>query len=85
MRFIDREDAGRQLAAELLKYAGKGTVIYALPRGGVVVGWEVARALAACGSSASATRSASAPPGTSPSPARRNGSSSRRRTCKRRA
>ena len=47
-RFRDRHDAGRRLAAELRGYAGRADVIVlALPRGGVPVGWEVARALAA--------------------------------------
>lgn len=44
--FHDRHDAGRQLAAALNEYKGKNDVIIlALPRGGVVVGAEVARAL----------------------------------------
>src|SRR5205809_3085787 len=48
MRFYDREDAGRQLAARLTKYAGRPDVIvFALPRGGVPVAYEVARALGA--------------------------------------
>jgi predicted phosphoribosyltransferase len=44
--FKDRSDAGRQLAAQLERYAGEAVVL-ALPRGGVVVGYEVARALGA--------------------------------------
>src|SRR5690554_4311579 len=46
MRFKDRKDAGRQLA-ELLagRYAGIDGIVYALPRGGVVLGAEVARRL----------------------------------------
>lgn len=45
-RFRDREDAGRHLAAELREYAGRDDVlVLALPRGGVPVGYEVARAL----------------------------------------
>jgi predicted phosphoribosyltransferase len=47
-RFRDREDAGRVLAAELGAYGGRDDVIVlALPRGGVPVGFEVARALGA--------------------------------------
>lgn len=43
--FVDREDAGRRLAAELRSYAGERPIILALPRGGVPVGHEIARAL----------------------------------------
>ena len=43
--FKHRVDAGRQLAAALSQYKGHDAVVYALPRGGVVVGTEVARAL----------------------------------------
>src|SRR5436305_54915 len=44
--FRDRTDAGRRLAARLGRYAGRDDVIVlALPRGGVPVGYEVARAL----------------------------------------
>lgn len=46
VRFQDRKDAGRRLAESLAAYAGRpGLVVLALPRGGVVVGAEVARAL----------------------------------------
>ncbi|MDR3536369.1 MAG: phosphoribosyltransferase [Acetobacteraceae bacterium] len=47
MRFTDRHDAGRQLAERLLRLRDKNPVVLALPRGGVPVGFEVARALAA--------------------------------------
>jgi len=48
MRFRDRTDAGRRLADKLNQYAGRDDVIVlALPRGGVPVGAEVARALGA--------------------------------------
>lgn len=43
--FRDRRDAGRQLASELTGYAAEHPVVLALPRGGVPVGYEVARAL----------------------------------------
>ena len=45
MIFEDRTDAGRQLARALISYRGRDPVVYALPRGGVVVGAERARAL----------------------------------------
>ena len=45
MRFIDREDAGRQLAEALHKYRDSEAVVYALPRGGVPLGFEIAQAL----------------------------------------
>lgn len=48
VRFRHRQDAGRHLAAALGSYAGRDDVlILALPRGGVPVGYEVARALGA--------------------------------------
>jgi predicted phosphoribosyltransferase len=46
MRFRDRQDAGRQLAEALKeKYKGRQGVVYPLPRGGIPLGLEVARAL----------------------------------------
>lgn len=47
MIFEDRADAGRQLGERLAAYAGSGTRVLALPRGGVPVAFEVARALGA--------------------------------------
>lgn len=43
--FKDRKDAGKKLAGELLEYKGANAVIFALPRGGVILGLEVAAAL----------------------------------------
>lgn len=45
MQFKDRVEAGRKLAEALRKYKGEDAVIYALPRGGVVLGYEIARDL----------------------------------------
>jgi predicted phosphoribosyltransferase len=48
MLFRDRVDAGRRLAEKLRHYAKRPDVlVLALPRGGVPVGYEVARALSA--------------------------------------
>jgi predicted phosphoribosyltransferase len=45
MRFIDRRDAGRRLATRLAAYRSASPVVLGLPRGGVVVGSEIAKAL----------------------------------------
>lgn len=46
--FQNRRDAGRALASKLLRFAGRSDVmVLALPRGGVPVAYEVARALGA--------------------------------------
>ena len=46
MPFRDRVDAGQHLARALLPFRGKNAVVLAVPRGGVPVAAEVARALA---------------------------------------
>ncbi len=45
MRFRDRTDAGKKLAHALKQHRNQEGVVYALPRGGVVLGVEVAREL----------------------------------------
>ena len=45
MPFVDRKDAGQQLAKALAHYKDKQPVVLALPRGGVPVAAEIAAAL----------------------------------------
>lgn len=45
--FVDRQDAGRKLAERLLGYRDERPTVFALPRGGVPVAYEVARSLEA--------------------------------------
>src|SRR6266568_4833193 len=45
MYFPDRTDAGKKLAKKLLSYKDKNAIVYALPRGGVIVAAEIAQAL----------------------------------------
>ena len=47
MTFQDRADAGVRLAEALKRYRGHEVIVYALPRGGVVLGVEVAKSLRA--------------------------------------
>jgi putative phosphoribosyl transferase len=43
--FLDRVDAGKRLATALKDFSTKNGVVLAIPRGGVVVGYEIAKAL----------------------------------------
>ena len=43
--FANRVDAGRRLASALAGAVGNDAIVLAIPRGGVVVGFEVAKAL----------------------------------------
>jgi len=45
--FKDREEAGKQLAESLENYRSQGVLVLAIPRGGVEVGFQVARHLRA--------------------------------------
>lgn len=47
MIFKNRQEAGQQLAEKLTKYAKDKPIVVALPRGGVVLGYEVAKKLKA--------------------------------------
>ncbi|MCL5104584.1 MAG: phosphoribosyltransferase [Armatimonadetes bacterium] len=45
--YENRNEAGRELARHLSRYKGSDCTVLAIPRGGVVVGYEIARELAA--------------------------------------
>jgi len=45
--FEDRRDAGRRLAGKLSRFKDERSVVFALPRGGVPVGYEISRSLGA--------------------------------------
>mgnify|MGYP000991454293 CR=1 FL=1 len=45
--FRDREDAGRRLAERLLDYEGRGALVLAIPRGGVPIGYQIAKRIGA--------------------------------------
>jgi putative phosphoribosyl transferase len=43
--FENRKDAGKKLAVELEKFKEKNVIVLAIPRGGVVIGYEIAKKL----------------------------------------
>ena len=43
--FVDRVDAGKRLASALKNFSGKKGIVLAIPRGGVVVGYMIAKTL----------------------------------------
>jgi len=43
--FANRTEAGRLLSEKLLRYEGTDTVVLAIPRGGIPVGYEIAKRL----------------------------------------
>ena len=45
--FEDRREAGRRLAGRLSRFGDERPVVFALPRGGVPVGYEISRSLGA--------------------------------------
>lgn len=47
MSYVNRQDAGKRLAQALRHFKRKDTVVLALPRGGIVLGVEVAKELKA--------------------------------------
>jgi putative phosphoribosyl transferase len=47
VRFLDRKEAGIFLAKKLKKYTKENTIVFAIPRGGVVVAFEISKKLGA--------------------------------------
>lgn len=45
MKFSNRKEAGKLLAKKLTSYLGENVIVYAIPRGGVVTGVEIAKYL----------------------------------------
>ena len=43
--FADRVDAGKRLASALTRFKSKDAIVLAIPRGGIVVGFEISKAL----------------------------------------
>jgi predicted phosphoribosyltransferase len=44
-KFKNRKEAGKKLAKKLLEYRRKTTIVFAIPRGGVVTAYEIAKTL----------------------------------------
>src|SRR5512146_1920081 len=44
MKFKNRSDAGKRLVKELEVFRGRDVIVLAIPRGGIPVGYEIARA-----------------------------------------
>jgi predicted phosphoribosyltransferase len=44
-RFKNRKEAGKRLAKKVLEHQGKSLVVFAIPRGGVVTAYEIAKVL----------------------------------------
>jgi putative phosphoribosyl transferase len=47
MKFRNRSDAGKRLVKELEAFRGRNVIVLAIPRGGIPVGYEIARAFGA--------------------------------------
>jgi putative phosphoribosyl transferase len=47
MKFRNRSDAGKRLVKELEVFRGRNVIVLAIPRGGIPVGYEIARAFGA--------------------------------------
>jgi putative phosphoribosyl transferase len=45
MIFANRQEGGKKIAQNLKKYSGRKAIVLALPRGGIVTGFEVAQSL----------------------------------------
>lgn len=45
MRFKDRNEAGKKLAEKILEYVNKEAIVLAIPRGGIIIGQEIAKKL----------------------------------------
>lgn len=45
MRFKDRIEAGEKLAEKILEYVKEEAIVLAIPRGGIIIGQEIAKKL----------------------------------------